>query len=88
MGQVHVDEGVFRLRRVIVLAGAKTLVMSLWKVSDEQSRELMDNSYRRLLSGGALADALREAQVEMKDKYPDPFYWGCSFTRGILAHSR
>src|SRR5262249_20171066 len=34
LGQVHVGEGVFGMRRAFVLAGARTLVMSLWKVSD------------------------------------------------------
>jgi CHAT domain len=43
LGQVHVCEGVFGLRRAFVLAGAKTLVMSLWKVPDEPTRELMES---------------------------------------------
>ena len=32
LGQVHVSEGVFGLRRFFILAGAKTLVLSLWRV--------------------------------------------------------
>ena len=36
LGQIHVGEGVFGLRRAFVLAGTKTLVMSLWKVPDER----------------------------------------------------
>jgi CHAT domain-containing protein len=39
LGQIHVGEGVFGLRRAFLLAGADTLVMSLWKVPDEQTRE-------------------------------------------------
>src|SRR5262249_3937556 len=73
---IHVGEGVFGLRRAFVLAGAKTLIMSLWKVPDEPTRELMENFYRRLLVGQGRAEALREAQLVMKAKYPDPFYWG------------
>jgi len=82
LGQVHVGEGVFGLRRAFVLAGAKTLVMSLWKVPDEQTRELMEDFYGRLLAGRGRADALREAQLAMKDKYPDPFYWGAFICQG------
>ena len=59
LGQVHVGEGVFGLRRAFVLAGAKTLVMSLWKVPDEPTRELMEDFYGRLLAGEGRAEALR-----------------------------
>jgi tetratricopeptide (TPR) repeat protein len=85
LGRVHVGEGVFGLRRAFVLAGAKTLVMSLWKVPDEQTRGLMEDFYRRLLSGQGRAEALREAQLALKAKYPDPFYWGAFICQGDPA---
>ena len=50
-------EGVFGLRRAFVVAGAKTLVMSLWKVPDERTRELMEGFYARLLSGRGRAES-------------------------------
>jgi CHAT domain-containing protein len=82
LGEVRTGEGVFGLRRAFVLAGAKTLVMSLWKVPDEQTRELMEDFYRRILRGEPRAEALRQAQLEMKKKYPDPFYWGAFICQG------
>ena len=82
LGQVHIGEGVFGLRRAFVLAGAKTLVMSLWKVPDEPTQELMEDFYRRLLGGDGRAEALRQAQLAMKAKYPDPFYWGAFICQG------
>jgi CHAT domain-containing protein/tetratricopeptide (TPR) repeat protein len=82
LGQVHVGEGVFGLRRAFVLAGAKTLVMSLWKVPDEPTRELMEDFYRRLLAGEGRAEALRQAQLALKVKYPEPFYWGAFICQG------
>lgn len=85
LGEVHVGEGVFGLRRAFVLAGAKTLVMSLWKVPDEQTRELMEDFYRRILAGEGRAEALRQAQLEMKRKYPDPLYWGAFICQGDPA---
>ena len=76
LGAYHAGEGVFGLRRAFVLAGAATLIVSLWPVPDRQTQELMCDFYRRLLHGVARADALREAQLALKGAYPDPRYWG------------
>jgi CHAT domain-containing protein len=73
---------VFGLRRSFVLAGAKTLVMSLWKVPDEQTKELMVDFYKKLSSGKGRAEALREAQLAIKEKYPNPYYWGAFICQG------
>ena len=82
LGAVQVGEGVFGLRRAFVLAGAHTLVMSLWKVPDQQTRELMEDFYARVLAGEERAEALRQAQFAMKTKYPDPLYWGAFICQG------
>jgi CHAT domain-containing protein len=82
LGEVRVGEGVFGLRRAFVVAGAKTLVMSLWKVPDEQTHQLMVDFYQRVLSGQGVADALREAQLAMKARYADPYYWGAFICQG------
>ena len=82
LGDVRTGEGVFGLQRAFMLAGAKTLVMSLWSVPDEPTRELMEDFYRRILSGGPRADALRAAQLALRTKYPDPFYWGAFICQG------
>jgi CHAT domain-containing protein len=68
LGEIQTGEGVFGLRRAFVLAGAQTLLMSLWKVPDEQTKELMVDFYKRLMSGKSRAKALREAQLAMKAK--------------------
>jgi CHAT domain-containing protein/tetratricopeptide (TPR) repeat protein len=63
LGAVHVGEGVFGLRRAFIVAGAKTLVMSLWKVPDLATAFLMDRLYDNLLTRGLDRDlALSEAQ--------------------------
>jgi CHAT domain-containing protein len=82
LGEILVGEGVFGLRRSFSLAGAQTLVMSMWKVPDKQTLELMVNFYRRLKKGQGRADALREAQKEIKKKYPHPYYWGAFICQG------
>lgn len=82
LGEIRTGEGVFGLRRAFVLAGAKTLVMSLWKVPDQQTQELMEEFYRRILAGEPRAEALRQAQLAMKATYPDPLYWGAFICQG------
>ncbi len=85
LGQIQVGEGVFGLRRAFVLAGAKTLVMSLWKVPDQQTQELMEDFYRSLLNGKPRAEALREAQLALKARRPEPLYWGAFICQGDPA---
>jgi CHAT domain-containing protein len=91
LGEVRTGEGVFGLRRAFMVAGARTLVMSLWKVPDEQTRELMIDFYGRVLSGQGVADALRQAQLALRQKHPDPYFWGafiCQGNPGPLAPPR
>jgi CHAT domain-containing protein/tetratricopeptide (TPR) repeat protein len=82
MGDIKTGEGVFGLRRAFSLAGAKTLVMSLWKVPDTPTQELMEDFYQRLLAGAPKADALREAQFNLRKKYPHPRDWGAFICQG------
>src|SRR5207302_777118 len=82
LGEVRTGEGVFGLQRAFVLAGTKTLVMSLWSVPDEQTQELMEDFYRRILAGQPRATALRDAQLALRTRYPDPFYWGAFICLG------
>jgi CHAT domain-containing protein len=82
LGEVRTGEGVFGLRRAFSLAGARTLIISLWKVPDDATRELMVSFYRFLIAGQGRAEALRQAQLAMKAKYPDPFYWGAFICQG------
>ncbi len=82
LGQVQTGEGVFGLRRAFILAGAKTLVMSLWKVPDRETQELMTDFYSRMLKGQSTVEALRNAQLALKKKCPDPRYWGAFICQG------
>jgi CHAT domain-containing protein/tetratricopeptide (TPR) repeat protein len=82
LGEIRNGEGVFGLRRAFVLAGAKTLVMSLWKVPDAETVELMEDFYHRVLAGQPRADALRDAQMTVKARHPDPYCWGAFVCEG------
>ena len=87
LGEVRTGEGVYGLRRAFVLAGTKGLVMSLWKVPDEETRKLMEDFYQRILKeqpGQLYAEALRAAQLAMKENEEcrDPLYWGAFIYEG------
>ena len=58
------------------MAGAKSLIVSLWQVPDHSTSELMVHFYKFYLNGFSKKEALGKAQSEIKKKYKLPFYWG------------
>jgi len=70
-------EGVFGLQRGFKLAGANTLLMSLWKVDDTATQLLMTDFYRNYLSGKSKQESLKLAQHSLRNNpdYSDPEYW-------------
>jgi CHAT domain-containing protein len=88
VGEVRNGEGVYGLRRAFVLAGAETLVMTLWPVSDSITREPMAAYYAGLRAGLGRGDALRKAKLAML-RQPDrqhPFYWASFIQSGEWAN--
>ncbi len=75
-GSVMNGEGVYGLQRAFLVSGVKNVVMSLWKVDDNATQELMAMFYQNMLSGSGKADALQKAQADLKKKYAAPYYWG------------
>jgi CHAT domain-containing protein len=83
-------EGLMSLSFAFQIAGARSVLASLWSVDDESTAELMTRFYRYLLAGVPKAEALRAAQselirgpipvqsqaggIEMRD-FTDPYYW-------------
>jgi len=84
LGEVHTGEGVYGLRRSFQLAGAESLVMSLWPVSDYVTRELMTGYYENLKQGIGRSDSLRQVQLGMlkKTATSHPFYWASFIESG------
>ena len=72
----------YGLRHAVRLAGARCLIMSLWKVNDVRTRELMECFYRRVLKGEPVGAALRSAQLAMKRVHADPRHWGAFVCQG------
>ncbi len=82
LGDTHSSEGVLGLRRALALAGARTIVMSLWQVPDAATRDLMRHFYSALKAGAGRVEAMREAQKAIKKKRPRVRDWGAFITEG------
>jgi CHAT domain-containing protein len=87
LGEIHAGEGVFGLRRAFQLAGARTVIMSLWQVDDSTTRLWMEELYRaRFLRGATTSDAIRAATLSVLASRraahlgTHPLYWA-----GFLA---
>lgn len=74
LGKIANGDDVVGLTRGFLYAGAATIVASLWKVDDQATSDLMRTFYTNLSRTGKL-DALRQAQLELKRKYPEPYFW-------------
>ena len=84
VGEVRTGEGVYGLRRAFFLAGAETLLMSLWPVSDVVTREMMTAYYGGLKAGEGRGNALRQVQLAMlaRKNRRHPFYWAIFIQAG------
>lgn len=73
-GSVTFD-GISGLQRGFKIAGAKTMLMSLWGIDDEATALMMISFYKALLQSGSKYDAFRKAQSVVKETYCEPYYW-------------
>ena len=76
-GEVKNSEGVYGLRKAFTDAGAQNIIMSLWKVDDKVTQEFMTRFYQLWLNDqSTIREAFHKTQLEIKAKYPQPYYWG------------
>ena len=83
-GEVRTGEGVYGLQRSLTVAGARSTLLSLWKVDDAATAEFMVRLYQRLKAGEGRGDALATVQQEFRSgkvkspegvKWTEPYYW-------------
>jgi CHAT domain-containing protein len=76
LGDVKGSEGVFGLQRAFKMAGVHYLIVSLWKVPDAETADFMQTFYSKWLKDkNEIKDAFRKTQLEMSDKYNEPYKW-------------
>jgi CHAT domain-containing protein/tetratricopeptide (TPR) repeat protein len=89
LGEIRAGEGVFGLRRAFQIAGARTVIMSLWSVEDQATRVWMHALYEgRLVRNLTTADAVRDASLSVLNarraakQSTHPFYWAAFVAAG------
>jgi len=84
VGDVRSGEGVYGLRRALVLAGTESQMMTLWKVDDTATSEVIIEYYRRLQAGEGRTEALRQVQLEFlrRKTRQHPFFWASFILNG------
>jgi CHAT domain-containing protein len=79
LGDLQSGEGVYGLQRALVAAGARSTLLSLWKVDDDATRAFMQAYYSRLLRGEGRAEALAHTQTAFRNHsnplYRDLYVW-------------
>ncbi len=85
-GKVHQGEGVFSMARGFIQAGCASVVMSLWKVNDAFTANLVTDFYKNLSAGTATDVALREAKLHFlasaDNRTSHPSYWAALIVLG------
>lgn len=83
LGQLEQGEGVYGLQRAFLVAGAKVLIMSMFKVDDAATQKLMLKFYQKWMNSGNLRQSFIDAKKELRTEYPEPIYWGAFMMIGL-----
>lgn len=82
-GDVQNGKGVYGLQRAITVAGAESLIMSMWEVDDKATQELMTYFYDYWIDKKMTKkEAFKKAQQKIREKYKHPYYWGAFIMLG------
>lgn len=84
LGEIRTGQGVYGLRRGFTIAGADSLVLSLWQVDDVGTQVLMNQFYTYLLAGQGRGQALRQVKLDLlsSTEYRHPYYWAAFILAG------
>lgn len=76
LGETISGQGVMNLQRCFQVAGAQNVIMSMWPVDDNVTKEQMQLFYDEWLKGGNIRHAFKSMQNKLKRKYQSPYFWG------------
>jgi CHAT domain-containing protein len=78
VGRLEGEEGIMNLAQTFLIAGAKSVVATLWDADDRSTATLMKHFYEQIAAGKTVAEALRQAQLTMLTEFGSglqPYYW-------------
>ena len=83
LGRIDEAEGIIGLQKAFFEAGSKSVLVTLWDVSDKYTTYLMQDFYELLSEGNSKPDALRKAKLSFIEKHsPNPYYWSAFVLSG------
>ncbi|MFK7952655.1 MAG: tetratricopeptide repeat protein [Ekhidna sp.] len=82
LGDVRNGEGVFGLQRAFMVAGARNVITSIFKIGDQTTNELMVLFYEKFIETGRADESLMYAQRKLKETYADAKTWGAFILTG------
>jgi len=74
------------LSQAFLYAGAQSVIAALWDVDDKATKTVMLSFYSNLREGMSKEEALRTAQLEIRKKYPQPYYWAGFVLTGVSSN--
>ncbi|HZY78243.1 MAG TPA: CHAT domain-containing tetratricopeptide repeat protein [Cyclobacteriaceae bacterium] len=85
LGDIHFGEGVMGLQRAFLVAGAKTLIISMFRVDDNATQKLIRTFYSKWLATKNARQSFIDAKKEVRTEFPEPYYWGAFMMIGLDA---
>ncbi len=83
LGDLEAGEGVNGLQRAFLVAGAKVLIMSMFKVDDDATQKLMVRFYQKWINSNNLRQSFIDSKKELRTEYPEPIFWGAFMMIGL-----
>ena len=83
LGEIKAGEVVLGLQRAFLVAGANNVIMSLFKVNDQATQELMNTFYEEWIKTGDKRKSFIKAKNHIRSKYDEPINWGSFIMIGL-----